>query len=324
MDRLLADGVTVRALYRPQTPPSRRDPRVQAFEADLEDDRSVRISPVWEGASEVYHVAGVTKARTLGQFRAGNVFPTANVLAALAARVAQRRVSPRVVLVSSQAAAGPALSPEHPVRESDRPVPIENYGRSKLQSEQAVVRYADVLDVTIVRPGAVYGPRDMDFLAAFKQAQSRVALHAAPRDQQFSSVHVDDLVLALRLAARTPDAIGKTYFVSGETVTWRQLYARVAELAGSTPREVQVPALALRLAGRAGDAWSLLTGTAPLVNSNKTALARAAWWLCDPARATSELGWSPRLSFDEGIQQTFEWYRREGWLKSPSARPTTS
>src|SRR4051812_16912850 len=183
VDALLARGATVRVLVRPETPVERRDPRVPHWEADLLDDRSVRESRVWEGATHVFHLAGVTKGRTLAHFRAGNVFPTANVLSALAARGGR---VPRVVLVSSQAAAGPAPSADAPVRESARPVPIENYGRSKLQAEQAVARYRDLLPITILRPSAVYGPRDRDFLAVFRQASRRVAVHAVPRDHSFS------------------------------------------------------------------------------------------------------------------------------------------
>src|SRR6476646_3361105 len=149
VDALLARGDTVRALVRPETLPELRDPRVEHYEADLLDDRSVRESRVWEGATHVFHLAGVTKGRTLAHFRAGNVFPTANVLAALAARSG---VKPHVVVTSSQAAAGPASAPESPVREIDRPVPVENYGRSKLQAEQAVARYRDDLPITVLRP----------------------------------------------------------------------------------------------------------------------------------------------------------------------------
>src|SRR5690242_2501922 len=83
VDALLDQGAEVRALVRPETPRDRRDPRVGHWEADLLDDRSVRESPIWQGATQVYHLAGVTKGRTLDQFRAGNVIPTANVLAAL-------------------------------------------------------------------------------------------------------------------------------------------------------------------------------------------------------------------------------------------------
>lgn len=311
---LLERGATVRALVRPETPAERRDPRVPHWEADLLDDRSVRESGVWADATHVFHLAGITRGRTLAQFRAGNVFPTANVLAALAARGTPR---PRVVLLSSQAAAGPAARADAPVRETDRPVPVEAYGRSKLQGEQAVQRYRDQLDITTLRPSAVYGPRDRDFLRVFRQALRPVALHAAPQRQLFSLVYVDDLVRAILLAAERPAAAGHTYFVGGSApVTWRELYDAIATAAGSTPRQLQLPLAAVRMAARGGDLVSAITGRATLLNHNKAALARQRYWLCDSSAAQEQLGWAPQVTLQEGVRATYLWYCMAGWLRS--------
>jgi nucleoside-diphosphate-sugar epimerase len=320
VDILLERGHTVRALVRPETDAARRDPRIEHFEADLLDDRSVRESRAWEGATHVFHLAGVTRGRTLAHFRAGNVFPTANLLAALVPRSGKR---PRVVIVSSQAAAGPASSPELPLRETDRPVPVEAYGRSKLQAEQAVARYKDDLPITIIRPAAVYGPRDRDFLAVFKQASRRLALHAVPRDHSFSVVHVADLVDALIRAGERPAAIGRTYFIADEApITWGQLYDEVAAAAGSRPFQLQVPRTAVRMAAHAGDLLSTLTGRPTLLNRNKAALARPRWWLCDASRARADLEWRPIVPLQVGLRDTYNWYVDAGWLRPPKPDPT--
>src|SRR5258708_32191615 len=133
VDALLERGATVRALVRAESAGAPRNPRGGYWTADLLDDRSGRECAIWEGVTHVFHVGGVTKRRTLEQFRYGNVVPTANILAALASRVG-RRPAPRVVLVSSQAAAGPAPAADSPVREEDAPHPIEAYGQSKLEA----------------------------------------------------------------------------------------------------------------------------------------------------------------------------------------------
>ena len=314
VDALLANGATVRALHRAESKGREHDPRVASFEADLLDDHSVRESRVWRGATHVFHLAGATKARTSAQFRAANVVPTANILAALAA---QTGTPPRTVLVSSQAAAGPATELDAPVRESDTPSPIEAYGRSKLQAEQAVARFANQLPITIVRPAAVYGPRDRDLLKAFRQATHTLAFHAAPRDQAFSIVHVADVVRALLLAGDVPAANGRAYFIANEQpTTWRDLYAAVATIAGTHPIQLQVPLSALRVGARVADVLGVLTGRTGLLNRNKVALARPRWWLCDASRARRELGWNPRIDLHEGLRETYLWYVAEGWLRS--------
>lgn len=319
VNALLTKGVEVRALVRPETPRHERDARIANWEADLLDDRSVRESPVWDDVSQVFHLAGVTKGRTLDQFRAGNVFPTANVLAALAARAgagARGRKVPRVVLVSSQAAAGPASSADAPVTESDRPLPVEAYGRSKLQAEQAVTRYRDVLPITVVRPSSVYGPGDRDFLNVFRQERHRVAVRVLPRDHALSLVYVDDLVRALLLAAERTSAVGRTYFVADERpVTWGELYDAIDRVLGRTPIALPMPLPMLRLAARGGDIVSAVTGRAMIVNRNKATLARQRWWLCNSARARDDLGWHAEVPLLDGLRATYNWYVDARWLK---------
>jgi nucleoside-diphosphate-sugar epimerase len=323
VDALLARGATVRVLARPDSETSALDARAERFTADPLDDRSMREAGCWDGATHVFHLAGVTKRRTLGQFRSGNVVPTANLLAAVMAHGGS--TPPRVVLVSSQAAAGPARSRERPVREDDSPAPIEAYGSSKLEAEQAARIYDGRLPVTIVRPAAVYGPRDRDFLRVFRLASRAVAIHAVPRDHLFSIVHVRDLVAALLLAAESSAAIGRTYFVANEeAVTWRSLYAAVAS-AASTHRslDLQIPLPAIALAGLAGDVFSALTGWHSLANGNKTRLARPRWWLCDASRARAELGWSQSIPLQDGVRETYLWYLHAGWMRAPTPRPGT-
>jgi nucleoside-diphosphate-sugar epimerase len=320
VDTLLARGAQVRALVREGSAMDAIDARVQRSVVDLLDSKSVREAAAWEGATHVFHLAGVTKRRTLAQFRGGNVVPTANLLAAAAARGGS--TPPRVVLVSSQAAAGPAPAARRPVREDDPPHPIEGYGQSKLEAEQAARPYEQSLPVTIVRPAAVYGPRDRDFLRVFRLATRPIALHAIPRQHTFSIVHVADVVAALMLAAEHPAAIGRTYFVANETPTsWSDLYAAMARAAGVTPKlELQIPLPVVSLAGMAGDAFSALTGLHSLANGHKTRLARPRWWICDASRARAELGWSPSVTLQHGLRETYLWYLQAGWMRARTAR----
>ena len=83
--------------------------------------------------------------------------------------------------VSSQAAAGPAADPERPVSEDDPPQPFEPYGRSKLEAETLVREHPANVPWTIVRPSAVYGPGDGDFLTLFRQAAHGVGVYPGSR-----------------------------------------------------------------------------------------------------------------------------------------------
>jgi nucleoside-diphosphate-sugar epimerase len=179
--------------------------------------------------------------------------------------------------------------------------------------------------VSIVRPAAVYGPRDRDFLRVFRLAASLVAIHAVPRENAFSIVHVRDVVAGILLAAERPEAIGRTYFLANsQPVTWRALYAAVASAASvARAMELQLPVGVLALAGLAGDVVSTFTGWHSLANGNKTRMARPRWWLCDASRARGELGWHESIGLQVGVRDTYLWYVNAGWMRARTPRTGT-
>jgi nucleoside-diphosphate-sugar epimerase len=167
VERLLGAGMEVACLMRPTSPPRRTaldgldvERRIAALDDPDALARAVR------GVDYVFHAAGLTRARTLAEYQAVNADGTGRLLEALLAEGAALR---RFVYVSSLAAAGPARSPEPP-DESAEPHPADDYGASKLAGEHVVLEHANRLPVTIVRPPAVYGPRDANFLPLFRLA----------------------------------------------------------------------------------------------------------------------------------------------------------
>jgi nucleoside-diphosphate-sugar epimerase len=305
VEALAGGGWEVRRLVRAASPaagpelPAALARRVSAHAVDYGDPAGLARAPALDGADAVFHVAGVTRRRTLAEFRGGNVAPTAALLDALAG---QRRPPGRFVLVSSQAAAGPAASPEQPRTEGMTPEPVGAYGHSKREAERLVAAHPAGLAWTVVRPSAVYGPRDRDFLTVFRSAARGVALYPGPRDALLSLVYVGDLARALVLAASTPAAAGRTYFVAGdERVSWPAVYAAAAAAAGRRVRwAASAPGWALGAAAVAGEAYGAVTGRDALVTREKARLARPRWWCCSAARARVELGWRARSGSPRG------------------------
>ena len=325
VEALAGAGWEVRRLVRPGSPatgpelPAALARRVTVHVADYAvpaaDPRALArtAADALDGVDAVFHLAGVTRRRTLAQFRGGNVAPTQALLDALAA---QRRPPGRFVLVSSQAAAGPAREPDRPRTEAEAPEPVGAYGHSKREAERLVAAHPGGIAWTVVRPSAVYGPRDDDFLTVFRSAARGVALYPGPRDACLSLVYVGDLARALLLAAEARAAVGRTYFVAGEErVSWPAVYAAAAAAAGRRVRwAAAAPAWALGAAGVAGDAYAALTGRCPLVTREKTRLARPRWWCCSAARARVELGWRAEVGLGEGARRTYAWYRAQGMV----------
>jgi nucleoside-diphosphate-sugar epimerase len=223
---------------------------------------------------------------------------------------------PRFVLVSSLAAAGPAPAFDAPKSEDDAAAPIEAYGRSKLAAERLLERET-VLPWTVVRPAAVYGPRDRDFLHMFRLAARGIAVHAANRSSWISILHVRDVVAGLIVAATRPEAVGRRYFLANDTpVQWGELFARAAAAAGRhLSLDVELPRFLVAFGGRLGDVHARITGDASLLTGEKVALGRAPFWICSADRARRELAFAPGVSLDDGIADTYRWYVERGWLR---------
>jgi nucleoside-diphosphate-sugar epimerase len=274
---------------------------------DFDEDSVERLLT---GADIVVHAAGATRAPTHTQLRASNIGVTRRVIEA-----ARRGGAKRLMFISSQAAAGPAATRDHPVTEDQPPAPREAYGQSKLEAERLVEAATD-LDPVIIRPAAVYGPGDRDFLAMFRLARYGVALHPGNRDHWISIIHVDDLVSSIIQAASDQRSIGRTYFVANdEPVQWRQLFHDAAKCARrSLAVDLDLPTTLVRFAAELGDIAARVTGNAGLVTSEKVALTTPRYWICSSSRAKREIGFCPRVDLHRGLCETYQWYLSNRWL----------
>jgi len=308
--RLLADGHTVRCLTRAE---SRSVPDgCSSWPVRFDDVASLAATDALTGADVLFHLAGATQAARARDFDAANVLPTRNLLRA----IAERGSRARFLYVSSQAAAGPAAGSGASVAESESPRPVEAYGRSKLAAERVVEGFADRVPTTIVRPCAVFGPWDRGFLALFRLAAYGLVVYPGVAGQTLSLLHVSDVVDGLLLAAQSPRAVSRTYFLaSDQPVVWREIGEGIAIAAGRSVGHVEIPWSLVWVASALGDLVGALTGTASLANRSKAEQARQRAWHCSAARARKELGFQQRRSLPEALRETYLWYAEHGWLR---------
>jgi nucleoside-diphosphate-sugar epimerase len=307
--RLRRDGHEVRCLIRASGGHVPAD--TIRYVVRFDDPGSLMSCTAFERADVVFHLAGATQAVRSEEFTAANVTPTRHLLAAIAAQ----RLYPRFVFVSSQAAAGPAPARHLAIDEDDIPRPIEAYGRSKLEAERIVESFSEHVTTTIVRPCSIFGPGDRDFLSLFRLADRGLLLYPGVADHWLSILYIDDLVDGLLAAATSYEAIARKYFLASETpVQWRALGELMAEAAGRKGRHIDLPSPLVRAAAFAGEWLGRLTGTAPLANRSKAALARPRYWVCSASRARRELGFAPSHSLPDAVRETYYWYRENGWL----------
>jgi dihydroflavonol-4-reductase len=311
-ERLIGRGDFVRALVRDPT----RAGELKAMGAELVRGDVSQAETVVDAVPDVdavVHLAGLVKAVTREELFAVNAQGT-RALAEAAARSGR----PRFVLVSSLAAAGPS-APSRPRTETDRPAPVSAYGQSKLQAEQVVRSFASTLHASIVRPPIVYGPRDKEFLPSlFQLARTGVILKSGMGDKRYSLIHVNDLVeliiAAVERGARVDEAgsAGVYFADDGVEYTWEGLGRGALGALGKRGTVLAVPEFVSWIAAGAATAASRVTGKAAILSLDKMMEIREPAWTCSSAKARRELGWTPRVSFIEGMTEAARWYRERG------------
>ncbi len=311
VDLLLERGFLVRCLLRPGRPETLLGGRpVEVVRGDLlaEDGLAAAV----EGQDLVFHVAGLIAARSPAEFHAVNALGTARLAAAVAAHGGACR---RFVLVSSQAAAGP--SPDgRPVTEDSPPQPITHYGRSKLLGERAVENAG--IPFTIVRPPAIYGPRDLALLPFFRLAARGLAPGLEGSGRRFNLLHARDVSTGILLAAEAEGARGRVYFLSdGQGYGYGDVARSMGKAFHRAPHRIPVPDFVLDLAAALADEAMGLLGRTPVFGRDKARELKARWWLCSAARAEHDLGWRRGFALDDGIAETAEWYVRAGRVRPP-------
>jgi nucleoside-diphosphate-sugar epimerase len=311
IDALAKTGEEVRCLSRGK-PSADSRPTVSFHQVDFEHAGLGLGDDVFRGVDTVFHLAGATRAVSAADFTKANVTVTERLMDRFAG-LGQR---PRFVLVSSQAAAGPARDAQHPKAESDPAAPIEDYGRSKLAAERLVLSRSGDIPGVVLRPVAVYGPGDRDFLSIFQMAKRGLAVFPGIHGASVNTIYVGDLVGGMIAAASHPGAVGQTYFMGDDTAQpWKTIYATIADVVGNRPSvQVKVPRGVVGMAGAAGDIVARITGRPSLVNRSKAVLAAPKYWLCTSERAKADFGFTTPTSLRDGMQMTYDWYLRNRWI----------
>ena len=288
LDAVLAEGHQVRAL-------ARRDQAARAgvtwVRGDLGDTGA--LAALVAGADAVVHVAGLTNTPDPAQFEIANVTGTAHVIAAMAEAGVRR-----LVLVSSLAAREPKLSA---------------YGASKARAETLVE--ASGLDWTIVRPPGVYGPRDVDYLEMFRTA--KWGFVPLPPGGASSIIHADDLArLLVALAAGNAAATKKQTYEpdDGREGGWshKELAQAIGRAVGK--QSVFAPHLPRAVLEATATADRLLRGDRAKLTADRVGYMAHPNWVSRFDRKPPPGLWQPKISGEEGLKATAEWYAREGWL----------
>ena len=281
VDKLRERNITVR-VFDMVYPTFRSD--IEYYHGSILDFEEVRMA--MNGVDVVYHLAAVADVKDVFEephySEAINTRGTINVLEAARKVRVDRVIYGSTTWVYSDTP-GSVLDEDSPVG-----APSHLYTATKIASEYYCHAYSKLygLSTTILRYGIPYGPRARPgaVIPMFvEKALNGQPLTIAGDGLQYRKfVYVEDLaegnVLALKDIARN-----RIYNLEGdEKITIRQIAETIQKILGKV--EIQY------IEGRPGDF------------SGKEISNR---------RAREELGWEPRVSFEEGVRRYIKWYEQE-------------
>lgn len=302
-------GHEVRVLVRATSAQDHLAPGVERLVGSLEDEAS--LASAVQDVDAIVHAAGLTKARSEDDFRRVNVEGTRRLVEAARRNAKALR---RFVQVSSAAAGSPTATPEP--RDPGTPdQPVTRYGRSKLAGERVALEAAAELPVTVLRPPALYGPRDRESFPLYRAARLGFRVGVSGGVTHASLLHARDCADAIVALVERDHAPGRVYPVDdgGIHAVADVVRAIAAEVRPRTI-PIRVPFAVLAPIAGLGELVSRLTGRTMLVDRDKLAEFAGPCWVVGHAAITRDLGWQPTIPLSEGIPETARWYREAGWL----------
>ena len=311
VDELLKNNHEIRCLIRKNSSTKwLKDKPVEYFEGDLFSFDMLKNA--LKGVDYVYHVGGVTFAKRKEEFFRGNIDATKSLLEAC------YRFNPGIkkfIHVSSQAAVGPSFDGK-PIDETRDYFPLTTYGRSKVEAEKLVMGYFDKMSCTIVRPPAVYGPRDYAIYEYFKSMNRGLQPLIGFDNKLVSLIHAVDLVKGFILAGESEISSSEIYFISSEKYyNWRDVGKITQELLGRKTMKLVIPHFAVKTTAFFSEVFGFFSPKPIVLNREKARELVQAYWICSIKKAKRELGFKETMTLEEGFKDTIEWYKKEGWLK---------
>lgn len=248
------------------------------------------LSELTRDSDAIIHVAGAISAEDREGFAAVNVAGTLNLL-----RSAEETGAKRFIHVSSLAAREPQVS---------------DYGWSKAEAEREV--QSSLLDWTIVRPPAVYGPGDRETLELFRMANRRVVV--LPPRGRLSIIHVSDLARLLLACLDAPESVGQTYEPDDGTyngMSHRQFAQALGRAVGKRVTTLSMPAALVRAGARLD---RLFRREGAKLTPDRARYFCHPDWVSRDALMPPEKLWKPAIGCDQGLRETARRYREKGWL----------
>lgn len=241
------------------------------------------------------HIMDDPASNPLQAFRQVNVEGSLN----LAKQAALAGVQ-RFVFISSIKVNGESTPLGQPFQADDTPMPVDAYGISKHEAEQALQQLANEtgMEVVIIRPPLVYGAGvKANFYSMMQWLDKGIPLPLGAIHNKRSLVALDNLVDLIITCIDHPAAANQTFLVSdGEDLSTSELLRHTASALGKTAKLLPIPA------------WLLQIG-ASLLGKGAVAQRLCGSLQLDISKTRTVLNWTPPVRVDDALHKTAQYYR---------------
>lgn len=261
----------------------------------------------------IIHNAGLTKALDKKDFFRINTTLTSDFIEMLDESGCQPR---KFLLMSSLSSYGCGDEQTfRPIRLDDPQQPDTEYGKSKLAAEN-YLRNQDYYPYVILRPTGVYGPGEKDYFMAIKSIKSGFDFAVGSVPQRISFIYVKDLATVAFLALENEAIQNRHYFVADGDVYTDESFARIVQevLQKKNVLHARIPLGLVRVACQCSEWIGKQLNKSMTLNTDKYIILKQRNWICDVAPLQKELGFTPAYPLRRGLEESIEWYRKEGWL----------
>jgi len=258
----------------------------------------------------VYHLASIHLAVGVSdqEYREVNIGGTEKILQACL-----KRNLKRFVHCSSVGVLGNIDNP--PANETYPYNPGTIYEKTKAEGEKVALKYFKKgVPVVVARPAWVYGPRCPRTLRLFKALKKGRFPFFGNGQTLRHPIYVGEFIRGLELCADIKEALGQIYILGDEkAVTVEQLISAFARVLGVKAPRIHFPAAPMRALGFLVEIIYKKIGAEPPFSRRSMDFFTKNYSF-DISKARKELNYKPKVSLDEGLRMSLEWFKENGFL----------
>lgn len=268
----------------------------------------------------VIHTAGLVHSFIPQDFYKVNHEPTIRLFHTLKDRRPNSKKPFKFIFISTLAAMGPTKRFKV-ITEKKIPRPVSEYGKSKLlaetQLQELEVQYPQV-ELFIIRPPMVIGPRDPAVLDLLKMVRDGLVLTSGPGgfDKQYSFISIFDLVEYITYITTAMNKGPRLYFASNpQIVTLQEIIDQTKHLLQKEKiKQWTVPTPLLSVTAKLLQKMHRLSPLSLRLTPDKLQEILAEAWICSGDKLVTDTGINCRWNLEQTLKVTLEDYKARTWL----------